>query len=158
MNALAIKLAAGAALMLALFGAGHHLGARSVHRDWDAEKLATAQAANKAVAARVASNTALETKQAATNTAITKAHDEEIAHVRTAIAARRVRVGPAICAGSAAPTEAPRASGSDGADPTSRVVREDLERDLRALEIRVEEALATGRTCQAFVTESERAP
>jgi prophage endopeptidase len=152
MNSLFVKLGIGAAIALAIFGAGHHFGARGVQSDWDAVKLAVAQSTNKAITTRVASNAVIEVKQTADNATITKVKNEELAPVRERIVTRRVRVGSALCSGSAAPAEAPRTSGGDGADPASRVVREDLERDLRALEVRVEEALATGRACQAFVT------
>ena len=103
-----------------------------------------------AIANRVASNTELAIKQDAFSKFLTKDHDEKLAPVVAVIRTERVRIGPGIC-GPAAPAETGSASGGNAADTGGRLVREDIERDLRALEIRVEEALATGRACQAFV-------
>lgn len=163
MNSLApyllwIKLGAAVALVLAIFGAGHHYGSGSVNAKWDKSKAAQAAAENAAILKRTADNAALAAKQSETNSNITKAHDEELATVRASIANHRVRVGPAICGRSAARAQAESTSSGDAVDSSSRLVRQDLERDLRALEIRVEEALATGRACQKFVTENGLAP
>lgn len=158
MNLILIKLGAALALVLAIFGAGHHFGARGVQSDWDADKLSRTSHENDAIHARVEQNASLATAQTATNATITKAKDEELAPVVKRIYVDRVRVGPALCGGPAAPAKAESTSGSDGTDPAGRLVRDDLERDLRALEIRVEEAMATGRACQAFVTKNDLIP
>ncbi len=70
--------------------------------------------------------------------------------LRAVSASGRVRVGPAICDGSAGAAEAPGPAGGDRPDPPGRLVRADIERDLRALKHAVEQDLATGRACQAF--------
>jgi hypothetical protein len=63
-----------------------------------------------------------------------------------------VFVGAAVCGdGPAAPAEAHGAAGGDGTDPPGRLVRPDVERDLVALKLAVEEDLATGRACQAVL-------
>jgi prophage endopeptidase len=143
-------------LALALFAAalvafGYVKGLSHEHAKWDAANVAKTIADDKAILARVDSNTKLAIKQAGFNEAITKAKHEELDPIVAAINADRMRVGPAICSGLAAPAEATSTSGGNAADTGGRVLPPDLERDLKALEIRVEEALATGRACQAFV-------
>lgn len=143
-------------LALALFAAalvafGYVKGVSHERAKWDAANVAKTIADDKAILARVDSNTKLAIQQAGFNAAITKAKHEELDPIVAAINANRVRVGPAICSGPAAPTEAPSAGSGHAADTGSRFLREDLERDLKALEVRVEEAMATGRACQAFV-------
>lgn len=103
-----------------------------------------------AVVTRVQSNTALGIKQDAINTFLMKAKNEELAPVRQHIAAApSVRIGTAIC-GPATATETENAAGGDSANPPGRLVRPDIDRDIRALKLAVEEDLATGRACQAF--------
>lgn len=158
MNTDLIKIAVGAGLVLAIFGAGHHMGARGVQIDWDADKLARTSRENDAIRARIEQNTGIAAKQEASNATITKAKNEELAPVVQRIYVDRVRVGPALCGGSTATAKAESTGSGDGTDTGGRVVSSDLERDLRALEVRVEEALATGRACQAFIRENGLAP
>jgi prophage endopeptidase len=106
-----------------------------------------------AVVKRVTENTALSIKQDSINAVLTKVKNEELAPVRSRIDAERVRVGTAIC-GPAATTKTEDAAGGDSADPPGRLVRPDIDRDIRALKLAVEEDLATGRACQAFGREN----
>lgn len=152
------KLVAVAAFVLALYGIGHHQGAKGVQRDWDASTAQIEAAKNVAVIQRSGDNTAIAIKQSAINSFIEKADHEELAPVVQRIIVDRVRVGRAICGGPAAATKAESAAISDAPDPAGRLVSDQLERDIRALEIHVEEALATGRACQAFITENGLAP
>jgi hypothetical protein len=63
-----------------------------------------------------------------------------------------MRAGLAItCGGPANPAQTASAGGGDAADTGGRLVREDVQRDIDALKLRVEEAFAAGRTYQAFV-------
>lgn len=151
------KIGAAAALV-GLLALGHVVRVHAAHADGRAEAIAE-RAANdaKAVAARIRENAVTGDRQDAVNTIITKAKNEELAPVLHRIAADRVRVGPAIC-GPAAPAKAESAAGGDRADPPGRLVREDIERDLRALKEAVEQDLATGRACQAFVRENGLTP
>jgi hypothetical protein len=109
-----------------------------------------------AIITRTKDNAVLSIKQDAINAALTKAKNEELDPVRGRIAtAPGVRVGAAICPGGpAAASQAEGATGSDGADPPGRLVRADVDRDLRALTLAVEEDLATGRACQRFLQEN----
>lgn len=122
----------------------------------DAVSARAAQDATK-VFTRVAENGAVGIKQDALNKFLTKDKDEKLAPVVQRIAAERVRVGAASC-GAAAATETTSAGGGDGANPPGRLVRDDVERDTRALTIAVEQDLATGRACQAFVIGNGLAP
>ena len=157
MKSILIEVGAVVAALLAVFFAGHHMGARDVQMEWDADKLTRSTATNGAMTQRIQKNTTVAERQAATNTTITKANNEELAPVVQRIYVDRVRVGAGSC-GPAAPAEAAGTGGSDGADPSGRLVREDVERDTRALTEAVEQDLATGRACQAFIRENGLAP
>lgn len=111
-----------------------------------------------AVVTRTDQNAALSIKQDAINAVLTKAKNEELTPVVARIAAERVRVGPALCNGPAAPAKAESAASSDGDDPLGRLVRQDVDRDIRALKLAVEEDLATGRACQRFLQENGLVP
>lgn len=141
----------GAALALVAVLAAAHVW--SVHaadqRGFDRAVAQRADSDAKAVLVRTAENAATAVKQAATNTTITKAKNEEVARVIQRIYVDRVRVGAASC-GPAATTKTDDAGSSDGADTGPRLVREDVERDTRTLDQAVVEGLATGRACQAW--------
>jgi prophage endopeptidase len=111
-----------------------------------------------AVVNRTKENTALSIKQDAINAVLTKAKNEELAPVVARIAAQRVRVGAALCDGPPAPAQTESTAGSDSADPPGRLVRQDVERDIVALKLAVEEDLATGRACQAFLDKNGLVP
>ena len=116
-----------------------------------------AEADARAVLLRTRENAVLAQHQGETNLKITEAKHEEMQPVRERIVVERVRVGSAIC-GPAATPDAESAAGGDSADPPGRLVREDAERDLVALKLAVEEDLATGRACQAFLRENGMVP
>jgi hypothetical protein len=118
------------------------------------------RAAQDAVAVlnRTSANAVTAATQAQTNSIITKVKNEELAPVRERIVTQRVYVGPAICGGSSITAKAESPASSDGANPPGRLVRQDIERDLVALKLAVEEDLATGRACQAFVRENGLVP
>ena len=145
----ALLVAAGIAIFYA-HSAGDHAGF---------ERATSERAARDAVAivARVRDNAVLSIKQHKINQIITRTKNEETAPVVQHIYVDRVRVGAGTCrpAGTAS---ADGASGSDGADSPDRLVRDDVERDTRALTEAVEQDLATGRACQAFVRENGMAP
>jgi hypothetical protein len=112
-----------------------------------------------ATVGRIRENAVEATKQQSINLTITEAKNEELAPVRARIAAAPgVRVGPALCGGSAPAPEAPSAQGGNGADPPGRVVRSDVDRDIRALKLAVEEAFGAGRACQAWAVANGMAP
>lgn len=110
-----------------------------------------------AILRRTEENAVLAQRQGEVNLKITEAKHEELAPVREHIVVERVRVGAAICGPAAAP-DAESAAGGDSADSPGRLVREDAERDLVALKLAVEEDLATGRACQAFLRENGLVP
>lgn len=143
----------GAALAVAAAVAAAAAGYRSHvwHAGYDAAVSDRAARDLGAVVARVQDNAVLSTQQHTINVGITKAKNEELAPVAAVIATRRVRVGHAICSGPAAPAKAESASGGDRADPPGRLVSESVERNFRALTLAVEQDLATGRACQAFI-------
>ena len=123
------------------------------------DRATSERAARDAVAifARVRNNAALSIKQDNINQIITRTKNEELAPVVQRIYVDRVRVGAGTC-GSAGAAAAEGASGGDGANSSGRLVRDDVERDTRALTEAVEQDLATGRACQAFVRENGMAP
>jgi len=148
------KLAAGAALVLALFGVGYLAGYRHEHAAWAADVAKRNAAESAAILARNAENAKLAAQQSATNSSITKVKNEELTPVRERIVTKRVYVGSSICSGPSAATEAQGAPSSDGTNPSGRLVRPDIERDIVALKLKVEEDLATARACQAFIREN----
>lgn len=150
------------ALVLAalLFAAGVGIVyAHSVGDKQGFERATSERAARDAVAivARVRDNAALSTKQDNINHIITRTKNEELAPVVQRIYVDRVRVGAGTC-GPAGAASAQGASGGDGANSSGWLVRDDVERDTRALTEAVEHDLATGRACQAFVRENGMAP
>ncbi len=151
------RLAATVMLVLILLVAGvlgvRWYGAHQYQAGRTAALEERAAADARAVLLRTQENAALAQHQGETNLKITEAKHEELAPVRERIVVERVRVGAAICEPAAAP-DTKSAAGGDGADPPGRLVREDVERDLVALKLAVEEDLATGRACQAFLREN----
>jgi len=140
-------------LVLLLLGAWfgvRHYGAQQRQAGYAAAVAERTARDLAAVVGRVQENAVLETKYDAINIRITEVKNEELAPVRARIAAERVRIGPAICGGPAAASKTEDAAGGDGADPAGRLVRADVDRDLRALKLQVEEALAAGRACQEW--------
>jgi prophage endopeptidase len=112
-----------------------------------------------ALLGRIASNAAVAAKQAADNAGITKGKDDEIKGLTARVdALGRLRHGAGICGGSAAPTETAGPTGSDGTDSSGGLVREDVDRDIKALIVAVETDLATGRACQAFAEKNGLVP
>lgn len=106
---------------------------------------------------RTEENVVLAQNQGAAYLKITEVKNEELAPVRERIVVERVRVGTAIC-GPAPATEDAGAGGRNEADPAGRLVRDDVDRDIKALKIAVEEHLATGRACQAVLREKGLTP
>ena len=111
----------------------------------------------QAILRRTQENSALASAQAGTNLKITEIKHEEMQPVRERIVTQRVYVGSAVCGPAAAPDPESPASG-DSPNSPGRLVRSDVERDLVALKLAVEEDLATGRACQAFVLENGMVP
>lgn len=152
----------GVAIILALIGAwwavsNHYteVGKAEVQAKWDKDKAARAKAEELAIADRNAENAREKDRQSRVNQTITEQYNE-INTLRNELAtSKRVRVGTAICSQRpAAGTKTESASGGNAADSGTRVVREDIERDIRALMIRVEEGFAAGRACQTFIKEN----
>lgn len=110
-----------------------------------------------AVFTRVKENVATGIKQDAINAFITRDKNEEVAPVVQRIYVDRVRVGAGTC-GPAAAAKTEDAGSSDSTNPPGRLVREDVERDTRALTEAVELDLATGRACQAWGKENGFVP
>lgn len=139
------------ALGVRWYGAGQYAAGHAAAVD------ARAAADSLAVLRRTEENSVLAVSQGAINLKITEAKHEEMQPVRERIVTQRVYVGSAICGPSAAPdTEVP-ASGNE-TNPPGRLVRPDVERDLVALKLAVEEDLATGRACQAAANEHGLVP
>lgn len=118
------------------------------------------RAAQDAVAVlnRTKENATTAASQAQTNSIVTKVKNEELAPVRERIVTQRVYVGSAICDGPSAAPQAESTAGGDSTNPPGRLVRPDVERDLVALKMAVEEDLATGRACQAFIEKNGLVP
>lgn len=147
------KIGAALALFGAVVAGGAAYRSHVYHEGYDQAVTDRKAADLKAITTRVQQNTVLAAKQDATNVKIEKAKNEELAPVRDRIVTRRVYVGTGVC-GPAAPAKTEDAASSNGNDPARRLVRSDVERDIVALKLQVEEALATGRACQQFGKEN----
>ncbi|KHA77506.1 hypothetical protein NC77_17900 [Janthinobacterium lividum] len=152
----------GIALVLAVLLAAAGVGIVYAHSTGDQEgfERATSERATRdavAIVARVRDNAVLSIKQDTINQLITRMKNEEVVPIVQRIYVDRVRVGAGTC-GSTSAASADGASGSDGANSSGRLVRDDVERDTRALTEAVEQDLATGRACQAFVLDNGMAP
>lgn len=125
-----------------------------------ADAIAERAAADAAaVQKRSTENAAEAVRQVVSSATITEKKHEEIAPVRERIVTQRVYVGAGVCGDRpAGAAEAESAAGSDSADPPRRLVREDVERDLVALKLAVEEDLATGRACQRVLQDNGMVP
>jgi len=147
--------AAAALLLLVLgFASGWWLGAGRMEGKWNASKSAMAQAQDAAIIQRVTENQALIDKYAADNAAITKAKNEEIAAVRSSLAVS-LRRGAGICAGSASAPEVAATGSSNAASAASGAFRPDIQRDIGAALMEMEEVAATARACQSFVRSTQ---
>ncbi len=154
----------GVVLLLAVLASGGWLGLthygdvqfEAGRQDAIAERAAAdAEATRK----RNEANAALAVRQAVSNATITEKKHEELQPVRERIVTQRVYVGAAVCGdGPSAAAQAESAAGGIGANSPGRLVREDVERDLVALKLAVEEDLATGRACQATLRENGMVP
>lgn len=122
----------------------------------------TARAAVDAAAMlkRAKENIVVAARQDEANVTITKEKDDEIADLhRRLAAAPRLRVGPSVCPDRpAAPTQAQGPASGDGADPSAGLVSSRADADFKQLIEAVEQDLATGRACQAFVRENGLVP
>lgn len=155
------KLGAAAVLVAAAAAGVLAYGAHKYDQGHEAAILERAAQDAVAIINRTTENTVKAAQQVATNIKITKVQNEEMDPVRHRIAvAPGVRVGTAICpaGGPATATEAAGAAGSNQADPPRRLVRSDVDGDIRALKLQVEEDLATGRACQRFLEENRLVP
>lgn len=148
------KAAVGLLLLLAGFASGWWLGAGRMEGKWNASKAAIAQAQDAAIIQRVTENQAPIDKNAADNAAITKAKNEEIAAVRSSLAVS-LRRGAGICAGSARAPEVAATGGGDEASTASGTFRPDIQRDIGAALMEMEEVAATARACQSFVRSTQ---
>jgi len=161
LRAQAARLAVGAALAGGLFLVLHvhdrwvfAAGAASVQARWDADKAALERAELVARTRRDAENLAEAARQRTVNAAITKGYEDEIAALRRAGTAGRLRVGPAFCGGPAATAETEGPARGDAPDPGARLLPEPAARDIAALMQEMGEAAAAGRACQRFVREN----
>lgn len=149
MNTLSIKIAAASLALLLLLVGGVAYRSHVWHAGYDQAVTDRAGRDLAAVVTRVADNAVVAVKNDSINAVLTKAHDETLDPVIHTIYVDRVRVGPGTCGPTAAP-KAEDAPDSNSADPSPRLVSEGTEADIRALEVIVEKAFATGRACQAF--------
>lgn len=153
-----IRWAVLAALCAAFGGSAYVAGLTHEKKAWQAADAAKEAKTSAAMVARMQSNATESAKQSEINATITERTHEELSPIVKRIYVDRVRVGPSLCGGTPPTAQTESAGSSNAADPPGRLVPDQLEGRIRELEIRVEEALATGRACQAFVRENGMAP
>lgn len=146
-------------LAVSWFGV-HHYGAERYNAGYAAAVTERAAADAAAVRKRTQDNSALAKTQDETNTSITKEKDDEIADLRRRLAAApRLRVGPSVCPDRpAAPANTEGPASGDGADPSAGLVSSRADADFKQLIEAVEQDLATGRACQAFLEKNGLVP
>ncbi|MFC3110729.1 hypothetical protein ACFOFO_22720, partial [Undibacterium arcticum] len=134
-------------------------GETSMKAEWDADKAERMQADNAAILSRVKNNERVAEQQHIDNANITKVHDEELSTVRTALArSERLRIGTALCGGSAGVTQTAGAGSGAATDPGSRVLSTEMDGSVKSLIFEMEEVAATGRSAQAFIRANGMAP
>jgi prophage endopeptidase len=143
------KLGAALAIAAALAGAGVAYHHHAYQQGFDGAVDQRAARDGVAIVTRLADNAVAATHNTDINRFLTKDKDEKLTPVVQRIYVDRVRIGAASC-GSAAATKTDDAGSGNSADSPGRLVRDDVERDTRALTEAVELDLATGRTCQAW--------
>lgn len=148
------KALAALLMLLSGFASGWWLGAGRMEGKWNASKAAIAQAQDAAIIQRVTENQALIDKHAADNAAITKAKNEEIAAVRSSLAVS-LRRGAGICARPSAAPQVSSTGGGNEASSSSGAFRDDIQRDIGAALMEMEEVSATARACQSFVKSTQ---
>lgn len=149
-----------AVLALAIgFGSGWAVNGWRLGTSIQKDRAVRAEQVVAAVQTRIEENTADEVKSHVINQKIEATKNEELAPViQRVTSAPRMRVGPSICSATARAPEAQGTSSSDGADTGGRLVSVESDEAIRALILKTEEALATGRACQSFVRENDMVP
>lgn len=159
MNLLVWRVLAALSIATVLFVSGYAYGYRHEKTAWALADAARVLAGNAAIINRVADNANEASVQKSHNAEITKEKNDQLGPVHISIAATpRLRSGAAFCPGFTSPANPPGTGGSVVTDPGGGLVRADADRDIRALMVAVEGALATGRACQAFVLANGMAP
>lgn len=155
----AIKGIALLAVVACLLWTGHHFGAQGVQADWNKDKANRANAEKSAVLARASENLEIFRRQELDNQKITKDHDDELTKVRADLSrSERMRIGSALCGRSAGSTETASSGSGNATDTAGRVLSPEMDGIFKSLILEMEQAAATGRACQAFVTSNGMAP
>lgn len=150
----------GAAAILAglSFAFGYHKGESAEHAANVAIELARVQAEKVATISRLADIAKLEGDRAEINANILKVKDDELAKVRADLIASRGMRKPAFCSEPARETAPQSASSSAATPPLGWLLPASVERNIQALILETEEAVATGRACQAFIKSNGLVP
>jgi hypothetical protein len=134
-------------------------GKAKVQALWDADTKARQQAEITAVAQREKENAATAQAQTETNELLKKEHANEIANLDAKYSASQLRINTAICGkGSAGAAKAPSPSGSNEANPTTRILPEPYNTNIKQLMREADELAASCRSLQGFVKDNGLAP
>lgn len=146
-------------VLITLCLGGELHGRHEVQTKWDAYVIAQKIAAKEEIDKRTEENNQLANIQTATSTNIQKAHDNEIAILRTTIAqSQRLRIGTKFCSSITGQAISQSTTSSDGADPTRRILSPSMDEAVKRLIMESEEAAATGRTAQDFIKQNGMEP
>jgi hypothetical protein len=108
---------------------------------------------------RTEKNKQLANIQLSTSNNIQKAHDNEIANIRTTIAqSQRLHISTKLCSSTSRQTDAQSANGSNGIDPASWVLSPIMDEAVKRLIMESEEVAATGRAAQDFIRKNGMEP
>lgn len=149
----------GAVALVALLFAAHLWRVNAAYNGGHAAAVSERAAADgRAIMARTTENAEIEAAQSKTNRTIEKVKNEEIAKLRTRLAAAERMRKPAFCNEPAGASQAESAGSGNVADPGGGLLSERVEQDIQALILKTEEAAATGRACQKFVRDNGMIP
>jgi hypothetical protein len=160
LTSLPARIITGIVIAAALIASSAHYRQHVYQQGHDAAVAERVAVDAVAVLRRTQDNAELATQQTQINTTIAQEKDNEIIALRARLAAApRLRVGTAVCPDrSAGSAQAESPTGSDSADSSGRLVSAPADRDFKQLIKDVEQDLATGRACQAFLVKNGLVP
>lgn len=155
------KIGAVAALILGLYGIGHHNGEKAVQARWDGDKAVRAASQAKLVEDHAKEIERLREEQDTTNRRVSTDHEDALQKLGkkydrdvAAVAARGgLRISSSICA---AATTTETASNSGHHEDTAGTVQlpDDITNNLFSEAKRADEIVEQARACQAWVHEN----
>lgn len=148
------KVLAAIAVIVAIFAAGHHSGAKSVQADWDAATVKI-QAAEKAIIiANEKHNQEVYDSNNRKNIEVSNEHTKEMAKIiteRDSLRSGRVRFTIPVSSCATGRTETAGTSGHNDASTSTAVLPDQATNDLLDLAAEADQLSAQVRSCQNWI-------